>query len=413
MTAALAALLLALAPQDAHPIELTVEAGAQDRADTPARTFVIVPDALAKVRTVALNGSGGMTLTGQLSDLSISSPMFKVKEGFRPRELTIILPVLKAGQTVSFSGVLSPVSPAVSGGFKWTEKGRESIDLAFDGKPVLRYMCAPLDESSKESREQTYKVFHHLFDPSGDRPVTKGPGGKFTHHRGIFYGFNKVTYGSGKGCDIWHCTGTAYQEHVKVLSSEEGPVFGRHRLEIAWHGAGKEVFAREERELSAWKMPRGTLVEFASSLRAEIAPVKLDGDPQHAGFHFRADNEVADKTAKQTVYLRPDGPGKPGETRNWDAKNSSHKNLAWDSMSFLLGEKRYTVAYLDRPENPKEARFSERDYGRFGSYFVHTLEKDQALAVAYRLWLQEGEMTVDQVAAKAADFTAPPRVTAK
>ena len=32
------------------------------------------------------------------------------------------------------------------------------------------------------------------------RPITKGPGGRYTHHRGIYFGFNKTAYG-----DFWHC----------------------------------------------------------------------------------------------------------------------------------------------------------------------------------------------------------------
>ncbi len=76
----------------------------------------------------------------------------------------------------------------------------------------------------------------------------------------------------------------------------------------------------------------------------------------------------------------------------------------------MLGDQRYTVAYLDRPENPKEARFSERDYGRFGSYFEKKLEKDDKLKVKYRLWLQEGEMKGDDVQRLSTDFTDPPKV---
>jgi len=41
------------------------------------------------------------------------------------------------------------------------------------------------------------------------------------------------------------------------------------------------------------------------------------------------------------------------------------------------------------PRNPKEARFSERDYGRFGSYFEYDLDEGKPLTVNYRLWLQE------------------------
>src|SRR5581483_6029743 len=141
---------------------------------------------------------------------------------------------------------------------------------------------------------------------------------------------------------------------------EAGPVLGRHRVRVNWHGEKKEKFAEEERELTVYRIPGGQLVEFASLLRPTAGPVHLDGDPQHAGFQFRADNEVAAKTSKQTIFIRPDGVDQPGKTRNWP-QDRSQVNLPWYAMSFVLGEKRYTAAYLDRPENPKEARFSERD----------------------------------------------------
>ena len=114
----------------------------------------------------------------------------------------------------------------------------------------------------------------------------------------------------------------------------------------------------------------------------------------------------------QTIYIRPDGVGKPDETRNWDPKTKKGPvNLPWDAMSFVLDDKRYTAAYLDRPQNPKEARYSERDYGRFGSYFVADATEEKPVDVKYRLWLQDGQMTVPQVAAKSADFVDPPKVS--
>jgi hypothetical protein len=80
-------------------------------------------------------------------------------------------------------------------------------------------------------------------------------------------------------------------------------------------------------------------------------------------------------------------------------------------MSFVLRSKRYTVSYLDHPKNPKEARFSEREFGRFGSYFEYTLEKGKPLTVHYRLWLQEGLMKPKDVATLSNDFVEPVRVT--
>ena len=47
--------------------------------------------------------------------------------------------------------------------------------------------------------------------------------------------------------------------------------------------------------------------------------VRLDGDPQHAGFHFRANAEV-EKTKNETYFLRPDGKGEKGKEVNWDPK---------------------------------------------------------------------------------------------
>jgi hypothetical protein len=163
-----------------------------------------------------------------------------------------------------------------------------------------------------------------------------------------------------------------------------------------------------------YNVPGGRLIEFASRLRSLAGPVRLDGDPQHAGFQFRAHNDVDAKTNKQTIFIRPDGVGKPGETRNWDPKTRQGPvNLAWNAMSFVLGGKRYTVAYLDHPKNPKEARFSEREYGRFGSYFEYAIDEGKPLTINYRLWLQEGQMEPKDVAALSNNFIVPPMVTAQ
>jgi hypothetical protein len=360
-------------------LQVVVEAGAHDRVNVPV-SVAYAGDA----RTVVLTDAAGKRIPGQVADQTLR-----------------FLVTLKAGQKAEYA-----VAPGILEGpaFKWSD-----VELRLGERPVLKYMNAPLDPAK---REETYKVFHHVYSPDGSRLLTKGPGGQFTHHRGVFYGFNKVTYGEGKSCDVWHCSKDAHQAHDAVLAVEEGPVLGRHRLGIRWNGVGKDVFAVETRELTAWAVPGGILIDFVSSLEAKLGPVKLDGDPQHAGFHFRADNEVSAKTAKQTVFTRPDGADKAGATRNWPG-NKEHVNLPWNAMSFTLGEKRYTTLYLDRPDNPKEARFSERDYGRFGSYFAATVEAGKPLVVRYRLWIQEGPIDVAACASKSADFLDPPKASAK
>lgn len=360
----------------------------------------IAPEPLRAVTLV--DAKSGQSIPAQLTHPSIAHPERKTGS-----ELVFVIDNIPANESRTFEATISdaPKSTATEPktGFRWTEIPNESLELSLGDRPVLRYMMKPLDD---KKREETYKVYHHVFSPDGKQIITKGPGGQFTHHRGIFYGF-KVSYGEDlkKVADIWHCTKDTHQSHEGVASTDVGPVLGRHVVKIDWHGIGKEVFAKELRELTAYNTPGGTLLEFASVVTPVAGKIKVDGDPQHAGFHFRASNEVFEKTKAQTYYLRPDGKDKPGATRNWDTgKNAAHKNLPWNAMSIVVGGERYTVGYLDLPTNPKEARFSERDYGRFGSYFVSEAAPDKPLGVNYRIWVQPGETTVEEMQARSAAF---------
>ncbi len=367
---------------------------------------------------------GKNNVWGQLTAPGIVTAQVKsAAQGVR-RDLYFVLDKLGAG-TVTLTFALAPIPDVHIPHFHWNDlKGRHA-DLLFDKRPVLRYMYEAFDDSTPDRRNLTYKVFHHLFDPSGKRLVTNGghtnePVGDpkkllYPHHRGLQMGWNKCIYADGKKkADTWHCQKDDYQSHEGFLNVEAGPILGRHRVAIDWHGDKKQVFAKEEREFTVYHVPGGTLVEFASRVKTAGGKVLLQGDPQHAGFQFRAHNDVAALTAKQTYYLRPDGKGKPGETRNWDPKTKKGPiDLPWNAMCFLLNGKRYTVCYLDHPQNPGERRHSERDYGRFGCYFEYALTEDHPLTLNYRIWLQDGEMTAEQVQAISTAFTAPPKVAVK
>jgi hypothetical protein len=91
-----------------------------------------------------------------------------------------------------------------------------------------------------------------VFSPKGDRIVTGGlnedPKVHSPHHRGIFYGFNRITYGDGKRA----IPGTASTERfssTNVFSRQRKARSGRHRVVISWHGKDA-AFAEEEREAS-------------------------------------------------------------------------------------------------------------------------------------------------------------------
>ena len=319
-----------------------------------------------------------------------------------------VVATLASGHLATLLAAQTATAPA---GFHWVDTPGKQTELQFGDRPVLRYMYETYDGSTPERHNQTYKPYHHVFSPDGTRLLTKGDtGGLYPHHRGLFYGFRKITYGDGKECDVWHCLEKAHQSHERVLSQHASAESANQVVAIDWHGSQGEVFAHEERAVAVVRKPDGLQIDFSSHLEtADDRPIHLDGDPQHAGFHFRAAQEVADKTIGQTYYLRTDGKGELGETRNWEeggneAMNAECINRPWDALSLVIGGERYTVLYIDHPDNPKLARYSERDYGRFGSYFVTDVKPDQPLDVRYRIWVQEGEMTVDQCNAKADQF---------
>jgi hypothetical protein len=382
-------------------VDITVSAGKHDRANVPVR--VQLPFKTGRVGSVTLTEPNGKSIPAQWARPGI----FAGTES----ELHFILPHLKAGASVKLTAKLSPDSPPGAAGFSWEDHPPKYTALRFGERPVTTYHYERLDESTPESRVRTYKVFHHLYSPDGERIVTNGlnedPKVHSPHHRGIFYGFNRITYGNGKSADTWHCINGAYQQHERFLSSEAGPVLARHRTLVSWHGKDR-AFAEEERELTFYNVPGGTLIQFDSRMKSLGGKVRFDGDPQHAGFQFRAHNDVDAFTTNLTIYVRTDGVGLPGDTRNWDPQTRKGPvNLPWNAMSFVLGDKRYTVAYLDNPKNPKEARFSERNFGRFGSYFEYDLDESKTLNVSYRLWLQDGLMKPEQVAALSDDFVDP------
>ena len=41
------------------------------------------------------------------------------------------------------------------------------------------------------------------------------------------------------------------------------------------------------------------------------------------------------------------------------------------AISFVLGDQRYTGVYIDRPDNPKPARFSERAQAALADRRIH------------------------------------------
>ncbi len=263
-------------------------------------------------------------------------------------------------------------------GYEFKDQPGDHLDVLSAGRPVARYMYSS-DCSTPEKRGEHYKPYLHVFDAEGGGFITKGPGGAFTHHRGIFIGWAKLTV-DGKQYDRWHMKG-GEQRHVRFLS-QDGGERGSFTSQVQWAGDGDAVILEEERTFSFLPPPEGAyaLIEMRSKLKAVAGPVVLDGDPEHAGLQFRPANEV--ETAL-TRYLYPRKAAEPHKDRDYP----------WVGESFTLKGERFSVVYLNDPKNPKGTPFSAyRNYGRFGGWFKDTIPAGGERVIRAGFVIMRGEL---------------------
>ena len=307
---------------------------------------------------------------------------------------------------ISAAVLLALCVPVFAVEFTLNDAPGDHLDVVCDGKVIGRYMYAH-DVSSPERRVETYKPYLHVFDADGAGPITKGPGGDFTHHRGIFLGWNKMTV-AGVKFDRWHMV-KGDQVHERFSTQQAGPHGASFTSVVRWMGETPEsTVLEEERTMSFLPAPASAyaLVDVVSRVKAVDGEAVLDGDPEHAGLQFRPSNDVS---RQDTVYLYPREKADPHKDRDYP----------WFGETFTLAGKRYSVVYLNHPGNPKDARISAyRNYGRFGAFFKTTIPAGETATFRARFVFQTGELPTAEVIQKwwneYADASEPvPPTTAK
>jgi hypothetical protein len=264
-------------------------------------------------------------------------------------------------------------------GFALHDEPGKYLDVLLDGRPVARYMYQ-FDNSTPQRFHETYKPYLHVFDADGKAPITKGPGGEFSHHRGIFIGWNKIVF-QGKVYDRWHMAGGAIV-HRKFLDETADSNQASFTSLTTWDGPDRKPLIEEQRTMVFRRAPAPgrLMIDFTAKLTAASGDILLDGDPEHAGIQYRPANEV---DRKQTLYVFP--------KEHADAKKDL--DYPWVGETYTLGGKRYSVIDMNHPGNPKNTKFSAyRNYGRFGAYFVQPIKAGKSLTVRYRFLIADGEM---------------------
>lgn len=279
---------------------------------------------------------------------------------------------------LTFLSVGLMVAP-VFGALEFKDTEGKHLDVVSDGKVVVRYMYEH-DTSTKETHHETYKPYLHVFDAEGKKPITKGAGGKFTHHRGIFIGWSKIQ-ANGKSYDRWHMKGgdIVHQKFAKQEVKDGSAVF---TSVTHWMDEKETAFLEEARTFTITEGVHGgrVMVDLHTKLSPVSGDVFLKGDPEHAGVQYRPANEV---DTKKTKYLFPNGV----------TKVNGVKDLPWAAENYTLDGQEYGVVHMNAASNPKGTVYSAyRDYGRFGAFFQKDIKQGESLVVNYGFLILDGKL---------------------
>ena len=263
----------------------------------------------------------------------------------------------------------------------------DQLDIFQSGKPVARFIFGKGQK----------KPFLHILGRDGELLTNPGvdengkDAGKYPHHRGIYIGWNKIESDLGNR-DLWHLNKGEWitVKEVKTSTTDNG---AKLVATIEWLASQKDdsasqLLISETRTLSISRIADGaTQVDAHFSLKA-ARDLRLNGDLQHAGIHFRANTSVANRE-KDTSYLS-DPADKSTKGPDWQPGGKSKKDenikrgqLKWARLLFPIGDNWYSAMEMNSPKNPS-AELSWRSYGRFGFFFKKDLTKDETLEIDYR-----------------------------
>ena len=390
----LASLLGPLVATAAKPVtlKLTVHGDGVARHNAPVTARIDAKLPISGVMPATLTSNDGFDVSGQVESAGDAIIVRWVE------------PSLSADVAKTYTLTVGSAKPQAAA-FDF-ETGDGFRDLLLGDRPVYRHM----NKYDPADRDNTSKPFYHVYGFHGDGFITKGAGGKYPHHRGLFFGF-KTPQG-----DFWHCKDVTLQ-HRKYDEAREllGPVASRGVSITEWIDKDGKPVVRDTQEVTAWDVGAGRLIlDFditVESLTGQTIPI--GGDAHHAGFHFRAAQEVAevtsdtDKQGGGTVYTRPAGAKHLG--------NDVWENIPWLDGAFSIKGNRYGVTHMDAPSNPRPTTYSSRGYGRFGAYFAIDVAPDKPLRLRYRIAVRDagagGEVSPEQLDAPYQDFAKPARVS--
>ena len=406
----------------AQDVRVTVDPGEVARRNVPVTAAIDDPALAQQLRDARPDAKAITTLMPEGGASTVLAHL-DAKPG-QAVLLRWIEPELQPGKPKTYT--LRPATDGIDAPSFQFKPGDGFRDLVRAGNGVYRHMT----RFDAADHVNTFKTFHHVFalDDSGTF-ITNGPGSdewgqsgkdiRFPHHRGLFFAYNKTPYG-----DFWHGKDGVSQRHIYYDEMHEfaGPVAARELGVLTWVAKDGKPVIRDARRLSTWAVDRTMYVldidVTLESLTGDA--IALGGDAQHAGFHFRAANEVGQEPATKptagATTRRGTGGGAATYTRPASAAgkgNDVWADCPWVQCVFTVKGKPYAITQMNGPANAQPTVFSTRPYGRFGAFVNdQTVAPDKPLKFSYRFIIRDGSAAPDakQLDAEYQDWITPAKV---
>jgi hypothetical protein len=313
--------------------DFEIDAGRFDRANAP--TVFEVPTALRKAEQLQLAGDGKvMPVQWLRREKGIAAFVLDGK--------------LSAGGKLNLklTAATSASSSAPDGNFVVAKKTDHDrfLSLFLKGKEILRYpLVIQQPPSNIEALFAHNGHIHPLFTPAGKIVTAEFPA-DHAHQHGIFNAWVNTTF-EGRKLDFWNQKAqTAKVEHVRVIDSQSGPVFGEFTVEMVHSDliapGGTKPVLKDVWTVRAWNVGGEFLVDIESRQTC-IANSPLIVEQYHyGGMSFRGREDWLGVTASKFLTNE-------GKTR----ANGNHSRPSWVGIEGLVDGNPCSVTIMGYPDN--------------------------------------------------------------
>ncbi len=367
---------------------LTIDAGNTDRM--PAPFFVPLPAQFSQFDYFRLvDGGNNQVLYAQR--WNGDSAVFVLNRA------------LAAGQQRLY--VLQGVTERPEGGVQM-ERDEAGVKVSVDGRHLFTYHSRVVEPPSGSPAYYRASGYVHPLKSPGGRILTDGFPVGHMHQHGFFMTWVNTTF-RGDFTDFWNQqnkTGTV--EHVEVLETADGPVFGRLRVRLRHVSLKHGPVLEEERTFTVYRSVSPFILDIRSEQRCATADTLYLNEYNYGGLAFRGNAQwnAADSAryVSEIQVLTSEGITRA---------ESNHTRPVWVAGYGAIDGEAAGVAILDHPRNfrfPQPVRVHpEMPYFCFPPMVLgaFTIDPGDTYISEYRLLSYDGEPVKEELDKYWQDYT--------